>query len=144
MLNPDWDALLAGLRAALPQFRVYFVVPSEDASIKWIRLLHGVGVMDVYGAYDCPESGAAPGMISIPQGHGDLCDIPSSLVFPLGALKFKGVAVGAPGDVHGVLSFRYGADYMVPKYMDKGRDHIEQGKFYARFLGLLGRAGLRV
>jgi hypothetical protein len=60
----------------------------------------------------CPPP---PAQISIPQGHGDLCDIPARLVFPLGALKFKGVPVGAPGDVHGVLSYRYGADYMVPK-----------------------------
>lgn len=82
--------------------------------------------------------------ISIPQGHGDLCDIPHDLVFPLGALKFRGVPVSAPGDIHGTLSYRYGPDYMIPKYMDKGRDHVEQGKFYARLLGLLGKAGLRV
>jgi hypothetical protein len=30
------------------------------------------------------------------------------------------------------------------RYMDKGRDCIEQGKFYARLLGALGKAGLRV
>jgi len=53
--------------------------------------------------------------ISIPQGHGDLCDIPSQLVFPLGSMKFKGVGVSTPGDVHGALRYRYGSDYMVPK-----------------------------
>lgn len=143
LLNPDWDALLPALRAALPQFRVFFVVPSEDRSIRWIRLLSGVGVMDLYGAFDSGE-GVPPGMISIPQGHGDLCDIPSSLVFPLSVIKFRGVAVSAPGDVHGVLTYRYGADYMVPKYMNKGRDSVEQGKFYARLLGALGKAGFRV
>ena len=31
-----------------------------------------------------------------------------------------------------------------PRYMDKGRDCIEQGKLYARLLGALGKAGLRV
>jgi hypothetical protein len=35
-----------------------------------------------------------------------------------------------------LLSFR--------RYMDKGRDCIEQGKLYARLLGALGKAGLRV
>jgi hypothetical protein len=30
------------------------------------------------------------------------------------------------------------------RYMDKGRDSVEQGKAYARLLGLLGKAGLRV
>lgn len=34
--------------------------------------------------------------------------------------------------------------FMTPRYMDKGRDTVEQGKFYARLLGLLGKAGLRV
>lgn len=32
----------------------------------------------------------------------------------------------------------------VCRYMDKGRDCIEQGKLYARLLGALGKAGLRV
>jgi len=63
VLNPDWDALLAALRTALPQFRVFFVVPSEDRSIRWIRLMSGVGVMDVYGAFVGPESGAARGVV---------------------------------------------------------------------------------
>lgn len=114
MLNPDWDALLESLRAALPQFRVFFVVPSEDRSIRWIRLLHGVGVMDLYGAYERRE-GVRPGMVSegvwgvggdglvngagiligmcclrslpVSQGHGDLCDIPNNLVFFLQPTK---------------------------------------------------------
>ena len=70
--------------------------------------------------------------------------MPAALVFPLGRLKFRGVAVAAPGDVGGVLRFRYGDGFMVPRYMDKGRDAVEQGKLYARLLGLLGKAGLRV
>lgn len=82
--------------------------------------------------------------MSIPQGHGDLCDVPADLVFPLSVMKFKGVPVGAPGDVTGVLRYRYGDTFMVPRYMDKGRDSVEQGKVYARLLGLLGKAGLRV
>ncbi|KAF8056131.1 hypothetical protein HT031_006482 [Scenedesmus sp. PABB004] len=174
LLNPDWDALLAALRAALPHLRVYTVVPSEDRSITWIRVMSGVGVMDLYGAfYDDggaagelsggllveqpaqeqrpqaqPHPGGACGgagrMLSIPQGHGDLCDVPASLVLPLGVMKFRGTPVSVPADVPGVLRYRYGDTYMVPRYMDKGRDCVEQGKFYARLLGALGKAGLRV
>ena len=94
---------------------------------------------------DTPFSFApVPAQISIPQGHGDLCDIPSHLVFPLGSLKFRGVGVAVPGDVHGALTHRYGPDYMVPRYMDKGKDVVEQNKAYARVLCLLGKVGLRV
>jgi hypothetical protein len=32
----------------------------------------------------------------------------------------------------------------VRRYMDKGRDHVEQNKPYARLLGLLARTGLCV
>jgi len=47
VLNPDWDWLLEALKARLPGFRVFFVVPSEDTSIKWIRVMSGVGIMDL-------------------------------------------------------------------------------------------------
>lgn len=50
LLNPDWEPLLAALKAALPGFRVFFVVPSEDSSIKWIRVMSGVGIMDLVRA----------------------------------------------------------------------------------------------
>jgi hypothetical protein len=32
----------------------------------------------------------------------------------------------------------------VPKYLHKGRDTVEQGKRYARFMALMGRLGLRI
>lgn len=47
LLNPDWDCLLETLKARLPGFRVFFVVPSEDTTIKWIRVMSGVGIMDL-------------------------------------------------------------------------------------------------
>lgn len=47
LLNPDWDCLLETLKARLPGYRVFFVVPSEDTSIKWIRVMSGVGIMDL-------------------------------------------------------------------------------------------------
>lgn len=54
-------------------------------------------------------------MVSIPQGHGDLCDVPASHIFPLGVMKFKGVPVSIPGDVPAVLRYRYGDNYMIPR-----------------------------
>eukprot|EP00879_Flechtneria_rotunda_P029637 GHRR01032069.1.p2 GENE.GHRR01032069.1~~GHRR01032069.1.p2 ORF type:complete len:142 (+),score=42.46 GHRR01032069.1:1662-2087(+) len=89
-------------------------------------------------------AGAGEEMLLVPQGHGDLCDIPASLVLPLNVMKFQGVPVSVPADVPGVLRYRYGETFMIPRYMDKGRDCIEQGKLYARVLAALGRAGLRV
>eukprot|EP00775_Hariotina_reticulata_P002323 gene2323-2631_t len=129
VFNPNWDQLLADLRQRLRGCRVFFVVPSEDTSIKWIRVMAGVGIMD---------------LVAIPQGHGNLCDIPKDLIFPLGTMKFRGVAVSVPVNVPDVLRYRYGETFMIPRYMDKGRDCVEQGKLYAKLLGALGKAGLRV
>lgn len=75
-------------------------------------------------ASDCPTeqqkavaaaAAASVPMVSIPQGHGDLCDIPSSHIFPLGLMKFRGVPVSVPGDVCGVLRYRYGDTFMIPR-----------------------------
>lgn len=68
----------------------------------------------------CCAAAAADGssskaMVSIPQGHGDLCDVPASHIFPLGVMKFKGVPVSVPGDVPAVLRYRYGDTYMIPR-----------------------------
>jgi hypothetical protein len=52
ILDPDWDSLLKGLRQRLPRsYRVFYVVPSEDRSIKWIRVMTGVGIMDLVSGY---------------------------------------------------------------------------------------------
>eukprot|EP00877_Chromochloris_zofingiensis_P004134 jgi/Chrzof1/13721/Cz08g09150.t1 len=142
VFNPDWDMLLAKLKKRLPQFKVYFCVPSEDRSIRWIRIMcgPGTGIMDLYGGYDSP----AGDHVSIAQGHGDLCDVSKQLVLPLSTMKFMGTSVSVPADVPGVLTYRYGETFMIPRYMDKGRDSVEQGKVYARVLTILGKAGLRV
>lgn len=242
ILNPDWEYVYLNLKARLPRgFKVYYVVPSEDKSIKWLRVSWGIGIMDLYGGFydksaqdglsdslsttslsapgtrtssvelvpthhlthedldfntapvtdlldslDCDANnhhevndslaGPRPGLskspaapmaqppaekvpeatvtmdesscheacISIPQGHGSLCDVPLHLVLPLGRLKFKGREVSVPGNMPGVLRYRYGPTFMVPRYMDKGRDVVEQGKLYARLLGMLGKIGLRI
>jgi hypothetical protein len=54
ILDPDWDSLLEGLRQRLPRsYRVFYVVPSEDRSIKWIRVMTGVGIMDLVSTISC-------------------------------------------------------------------------------------------
>jgi hypothetical protein len=59
-------------------------------------------------------------VVAIPQGHGDLCDIPASHIFPLGVMKFRGVPVSVPGDVPGVLRYRYGDTFMIPRCAARG------------------------
>ena len=77
VLNPDWPALLPALRAALPGMRVFMVAPSEDRSVRWLRVVHGVGVMDLYGAYyDGDKEGggdAAAGVDGAAAGDGGDC-----------------------------------------------------------------------
>jgi len=145
LLAPDFDALLPRLRRLLPQFRVCSVVPSEDASVRWLRVVAGppgvaLGVMDLYGGF-ASECGRH---IRVPQGHGDLCDVPAALVLPLGRLRWRGASLACPADVEGVLAHRYGPGWRVPRYMDKGADTVEQGKPYVKVLTALGRVGLRI
>jgi hypothetical protein len=64
-----------------------------------------------YGGYYTPGAPA----VSSPQGHGDLCDVPADLVFPLGRMTFQGTSVSVPGDVTGVLTHRYGETFMIPR-----------------------------
>lgn len=183
--------------------------PSEDPSIKWLRVCFAFGVLDLYGGYydasqapACAEDSArsaatcgdaAPAtssgracdsdesdcvqqdsnapqaeqhyaraasltsaaaakdakdaegpMVHIPMGHGSLCDLPVSYLFPLSNLDTLGADISVPRDVTGVLRYRYGDTFMIPRYMDKGRDSVEQGKLYARILGILGKAGLKI
>jgi hypothetical protein len=145
LLEPDFDALLPRLRDALPQFRVYEVVPSEDATVRWLRVMAGplgapLGIMDLYGGWrsECGKR------IGIPQGHGDLCDIDAHLVLPTGRMRWRGCSLACPRDVEGVLVHRYGPTWHVPRYMDKGRDEVEQGKPYVKVLSALGKVGLRI
>ena len=49
-----------------------------------------------------------------------------------------------PGDVEGALEYRYGPTWPVPRYMDKGLDHVEQQKLYARMFTALGKLGIRL
>lgn len=145
LLEPDFDALIPKLKRLLPQHRVAVVVPSEDASVRWLRVVAGplgapLGIMDLYGGFASPCGQS----IAVPQGHGDLCDVPASLVLPLGRLRWRGASLACPADVEGVLAHRYGTTWRTPRYMDKGRDEVEQGKPYVKVLSALGRVGLRI
>lgn len=64
-----------------------------------------------YGGYDSP----AGDHVSIAQGHGDLCDVSKQLVLPLSTMKFMGTSVSVPADVPGVLTYRYGETFMIPR-----------------------------
>lgn len=57
--QPQWPALLRALRAALPQYTVRIVVPSDDPSTRFIRVYCPLGMADVFGA--TPVAGAAEG-----------------------------------------------------------------------------------
>jgi hypothetical protein len=65
-------------------------VPSEDSSIRWLRISCAIGILDLYGGFHKP---GRP-QVAIPQGHGDLCDVPAEQVFPLGRMDFRCVCVG--------------------------------------------------
>lgn len=145
LLEPDFDALLPRLRDALPQFRVCEVVPSEDVSVRWLRVMAGplgapLGIMDLYGGWQS----SCGKRIAIPQGHGDCCDVDAHLVLPTGRLRWRGASLACPRDVEGVLVHRYGPTWSVPRYMDKGRDEVEQGKPYVKILTALSKVGLRI
>eukprot|EP00884_Botryococcus_braunii_P005380 jgi/Botrbrau1/14843/Bobra.0278s0013.1 len=134
----DMDGLLSGLKKALP-YPVSIASPSEDPTVKWIRVWCPFGFVDVYGAYDRGKT-----HLEVELGHANLCDIPKHLVLPTGKLLFKGVHLSVPVRVEDVLQDRYGATWNVPRYMDKGSDTVEQNKLYARIFRTLSRAGIRL
>lgn len=67
----------------------------------------------------------------------------SSLLVPLLWVAHLAEPISGTAIVCNILPL-LSAALMRCRYMDKGRDCIEQGKFYARLLGALGKAGLRV
>lgn len=50
VLEPDWEPLLASLAAALPQYTMRIVVPSDDPDTRFIRVYCPLGMADVFGA----------------------------------------------------------------------------------------------
>lgn len=140
--QPQWPALLRALRAALPQYTVRIVVPSDDPSTRFIRVYCPLGMADVFGA--TPVAGAAEGKrLLVDCGHGACTEITSASVLPTGLMTWQGSKISVPGDIPAVLEERYG-DWQTPKYMDKGADVVEGQKLYARIFRALSSLGIRI
>lgn len=73
-------------------------------------------------------------MVSLDVGRGEENSIPARLVFPLGCKHWRGRDLPVPGRTEAALVWRYGEDWRVPKYLDKGRDSHESKKLYYRLL----------
>ncbi|KAL4433766.1 hypothetical protein ABPG75_000207 [Micractinium tetrahymenae] len=142
ILNPGWPELLAALRAALPQYSMRIVVPSDDPSTRFIRVYCPLGMADVFGA--TPAAGGKDGeRLLVDCGHGACTEITRSSVLPTGLMSWRGAKIAVPGDIPAVLEERYG-DWQTPKYMDKGSDVVEGQKLYARIFRALSSLGIRI
>ncbi|PNH06298.1 hypothetical protein TSOC_007360 [Tetrabaena socialis] len=144
--QPDWEAVQARLSqpGALPKgFTVEWAGKGRDLGgglvQRWLRIYLPGKVMwaDLYGAYDTPGD-------TIRISKNTQCDVPRSLVFPLGSLPMLDSTAPAPADVEGLLRHRYGPEWRTPRYACKGRDQTEHRKPYLRCLRALGRLGLRI
>ncbi|CAG9466567.1 unnamed protein product [Pedinophyceae sp. YPF-701] len=146
VLNPDWEALYETLQTALePEYRVRWTTPSEDPTVRWIRVLSPMCMIDIYGAH-CDVGATAAGRgatVHVELGHGDQNDMAADMVLPTRRMDFRGVQIGVPSQVEELLRYRYGDTWMIPIYMDKGRDEVEGNKAYARVLRFVGRFGLK-
>jgi len=64
LLSPQWDDLYVYLTENLNQYGygVRWTVPSENKTVRWLRVIHGACMIDVYGAYrpGCTMDGALP------------------------------------------------------------------------------------
>jgi len=115
------------------------VRPSEDPSVMWLRVYCPLGMMDIYGAHD-----RGSGNVEIEIGRERLLDLPKSMVLPTRDITFKGVKVPVPGSTTQVLKTRYGETWMIPRYMDKGHDSVEQKKLYVRVLRFVSMLGIKI
>jgi len=118
--------------AVCSQYGGYADVPQADTSNNSSSSSASVAAAAGSGS----DLKAAAAMVSIPQGHGDLCDIPAPHVFPLGVMKFKGVPVSVPGDVPAVLRYRYGDTYMIPRCVWVSCGPLLCGAGWGRLLGV--------
>jgi hypothetical protein len=58
-------------------------------------------------------------MVFIDYGHGVTINISRDFVVPPGSKQWRGSKIRVPHLVEKVLEWRYGSEWMVPKYMDK-------------------------
>ncbi|PRW20648.1 phosphate ABC transporter permease isoform A [Chlorella sorokiniana] len=137
--QPDWPALLADLQAALPQYSMRIVVPSDDPDTSFIRVYCPLGMADVFGATPAGDS-----RVLVDCGHGSCTEIDRAAVLPTGVMTWRGSKLSVPGNVPAALEQRYGPDWRVPRYMDKGTDVVEGQKLYARIFRALSNLGIRI
>ena len=141
VMDPDWPRLHEHLSAALPQDAVRVLTPSEDATVRFVRVYTPLGFADVYGA----RFSTCGARVVVELGHDDEATaLPAAAVLPLRRIAFRGAAIPAPRDVEAVLAARYGSDWRTPRYMDKGADTVEAAKLYARIFRGLAWAGIQL
>ena len=49
-MDPDWSRMHEHLSAALPQYAVRVLTPSEDATVRFMRVYIPLGFADIYDA----------------------------------------------------------------------------------------------
>lgn len=141
VLDPNWPQLFQFVQSKLgKKYAVRIVTPIDKPESQWIRIYCPLGMCDLFGAY---TSDVGCEDIRVDCGHGDTMHIPRSLILPLtNTLIWRGTKISVPGDLEGTLRHRYGEDYMVPKYAEKGADSIENQKPYMKVMRALGKAGI--
>lgn len=142
LLDPNWKEIIPALEEELNDrgyhLKVTETVDKETGKLyMWVRVWGLCGAFaDLYAANLCQDGD----MIKL---YNEGLKIPKHLIFPRRSMQFRGTPVSVPGRVEDVLEYRYGEDYMVPKYMDKGRDEDENNMRYAKILRAVGKLGFR-
>eukprot|EP00894_Picocystis_sp_ML_P004040 jgi/Pico_ML_1/54557/g4889.t1 len=119
LLDPDWKEIIPALEKTLEsrgyQLKVTETVDKETGKLyTWVRVWGLCGAFaDLYAANLCQDGD----MIKL---YNEGLKIPKRLIFPRRSMRFRGTEVSVPGRIEDVLEYRYGEDYMVPKYMEKG------------------------
>jgi len=142
LLDPNWKVIIPALEGKLSDrgynLKVTETVDKETGKLyMWVRVWGLCGAFaDLYAANLCQDGD----MIKL---YNEGLKIPTRLIFPRRSMQFRGTPVNVPGRVEDVLEYRYGEDYMVPKYMEKGRDEEENNMKYAKILRAVGKLGFR-
>lgn len=145
VLNPDWETILPELKKRLePKYSVKVVIPKDNPDSKWLRVYCPLGMADLFGAYHDDSDGKFQDIVKVDCGHGDHMHILKDLVLPTGTMGWKHHELSVPANIEGTLEHRYGKNWRVPSYMDKGSDEIEHNKTYAKIFRLLARIGIRI
>lgn len=142
LLNPAWDVIIRGLRRSLAK-KAYHIKVTKTTDKETGKQYTWVRVWGLFGAFADLYSAELCNGDEMIKLYNEGLKIPKSFVLPTHRMDFKGLRVNVPCNVEGVLEYRYGDDYMVPKYMDKGRDEEENNMRYAKILRAVGKLGFR-